>query len=206
MAIHVALLRGINVGSAKRIAMFDLRALFEDLGYRDVRTLLNSGNVVFAATASGSPGPRIERALVGALGVPSRVITLGAGALAAVVSKNPLVALADPPSRLLVSFLAAPDARRLLASLARLDWGEERLAAGPGVAYAWCPGGILESPVQKALGKVFGDGMTTRNWTTVLKLHVLASSPAPGMPTRGQSGPSKPSTPGRPGPSKGRKR
>jgi len=46
--IRVALIRGINVGRAKRVAMADLRAVVTDLGYRDVRTLLNSGNVVFA--------------------------------------------------------------------------------------------------------------------------------------------------------------
>ena len=50
--VHVALLRGINVGKAKRIAMADLRALVESLGYSDVRTLLNSGNIVFVATAA----------------------------------------------------------------------------------------------------------------------------------------------------------
>ena len=47
MTTYVALLRGINVGKAKRIAMADLRALLEGLGYTDVATLLNSGNVVF---------------------------------------------------------------------------------------------------------------------------------------------------------------
>ena len=48
-ASHVALLRGINVGTAKRIAMADLRGVMTGLGYSDVRTLLNSGNVVFTA-------------------------------------------------------------------------------------------------------------------------------------------------------------
>ena len=47
MGTHVALLRGINVGKAKRVAMADLRGLMEELGYTEVRTLLNSGNVVF---------------------------------------------------------------------------------------------------------------------------------------------------------------
>ncbi len=51
---HVALIRGINVGRAKRVAMADLRALVEGLGYRDVRTLLNSGNVVFTVTKKNS--------------------------------------------------------------------------------------------------------------------------------------------------------
>jgi uncharacterized protein (DUF1697 family) len=62
---HVALLRGINVGKAKRVGMADLRALVEGLGYRDVRTLLNSGNVVFAVpkSARGEPAARIETAI-----------------------------------------------------------------------------------------------------------------------------------------------
>ena len=63
---HVALLRGINVGTAKRVAMADLRALVEGLGYGDVSTLLNSGNVVFtvpAKAAKTSPATRIEQAL-----------------------------------------------------------------------------------------------------------------------------------------------
>src|SRR5204863_1567267 len=52
-ATHVALLRGINVGTAKRVAMADLRQLMTGLGYSDVRTLLNSGNVVFTAPPRG---------------------------------------------------------------------------------------------------------------------------------------------------------
>src|SRR5688572_4013562 len=72
---YVALLRGINVGTAKRVAMADLRALVEGLGYQNVRTLLNSGNVVFGGP-SASPGAvaaRIERAFEGRLGFPSKV-------------------------------------------------------------------------------------------------------------------------------------
>jgi uncharacterized protein (DUF1697 family) len=62
---QVALLRGINVGRAKRVAMADLRALVESLGYGDARTLLNSGNVVFAvpAAAKGDAASRIEKSL-----------------------------------------------------------------------------------------------------------------------------------------------
>ena len=70
-ATHVALLRGINVGRAKRVAMADLRSLVERLGYTDVRTLLNSGNVVFTSTSARSGGAeaRIEAAIAARLGV-----------------------------------------------------------------------------------------------------------------------------------------
>src|SRR5262245_8002074 len=83
--MQVALLRGINVGTAKRVAMADLRALVEGLGYGDVRTLLNSGNVVFSVprTAKGDPAARIEKALAAKLGVSSRILVLRDPGLAA---------------------------------------------------------------------------------------------------------------------------
>jgi len=77
---RVALLRGINVGRAKRLAMADLRALVEDLGYGDVRTLLNSGNIIFTVprTKRGDAAARIEKAIASRLGVSARVYVLTA--------------------------------------------------------------------------------------------------------------------------------
>jgi uncharacterized protein (DUF1697 family) len=94
---QVALLRGINVGRAKRVSMADLRALVENLGYGDVRTLLNSGNIVFTSprAAPGDAAARIERALAAELGVAARVTVVTAAELAAAVSANPLLAVAD---------------------------------------------------------------------------------------------------------------
>ena len=174
---RVALLRGINVGRAKRVAMADLRALVEELGYRDVRTLLNSGNVVFTAPAAarGDAAARIEKALVAKLGVPSRVTVLTAAELAAAVAANPLLDVASNPSRLLVAFLADPADRKKLQPLTRQDWTPEALALGPRVAYLWCPPGVLASKLSEAVGRALGDAVTTRNWTTVTKLHALAA-------------------------------
>src|SRR5438034_11226167 len=89
---RIALLRGINVGRAKRVAMADLRALVESLGYVDVRTLLNSGNVIFSVppAAPGDAAARIEEAMIAQLGVPARVIVLTAAEIAAAVTDNPL--------------------------------------------------------------------------------------------------------------------
>jgi uncharacterized protein (DUF1697 family) len=102
----IALLRGINVGRAKRIAMADLRSLFEELGFTDVRTVLNSGNVVFggAPRAPAAAAAAIEQAQVQRLGVASRVTVLGAGELALVIGGNPLVELASDQARL-VAFI-----------------------------------------------------------------------------------------------------
>ena len=173
---HIALLRGINVGRAKRVAMADLRALVEGLGYEDVRTLLNSGNVVFtvARGARGDPADRIEQALATRLGVASRVTVLTAAELATVVRSNPLRAVARDPSRLLVAVLTNPADRIRLKPLARMNWKREAIAIGTRVSYLWCPQGMIESPLAKAVGRVLGDATTTRNWATMMKLHAVA--------------------------------
>jgi uncharacterized protein (DUF1697 family) len=172
---QVALIRGINVGRAKRVAMADLRALVGDLGYRDVSTLLNSGNVVFTGSdkARGKAAPRIERALVARLGVSARVAVLSAAELDGIVRDNPLLKVAKDPSRLQVAVLLNPNDRARLTPLARQDWAPEALAIGKRAAYLWCPGGMIKSPVAEAVNRVLGDATTVRNWATISKLHGL---------------------------------
>lgn len=174
---HVALIRGINVGKAKRVAMADLRALVEELGYTDVRTLLNSGNVVFTipAKSKGDAASRMEKALVSKVGFSARFTVLSAAELATVVAENPLGEVADDPSRLLVAFLSNPADLARLEPLAKQDWGADVLALGTRAAYLWCGGGILASKLPEAIGRALGDGVTTRNWATVTKLQALVA-------------------------------
>ena len=175
--MQVALLRGINVGRAKRVAMADLRELVAGLGYGDVRTLLNSGNVVYAApgVAPDEAADRIEAAIRARLGITSRVTVLTAAEVAAAVAGNPLGEVADNPSRLFVAILRDPADRARLEPLTERDWGPEVLALGGRVAYIWCPEGAAESPLTVAVGRALGDGVTTRNWATLTKLHALAA-------------------------------
>jgi uncharacterized protein (DUF1697 family) len=173
----VALIRGINVGRANRVAMADLRAMLADLGYRDVRTLLNSGNAAFSA-----PGKRptdvaasIRHALRARLDVDARVVAVTGEGLAAAIAENPLREAADDPSRLLVAFPADPSDLVRLLPLAKQDWAPEALAVGTRVAYLWCPAGVAKSRVSRAVGQALGDVVTARNWATVLKLAALVS-------------------------------
>jgi len=174
----IALIRGINVGRAKRVAMADLRALVEDLGYSDVRTLLNSGNIVFTAAgdAAVNSATRIEEALSTPLGVSAKVFVITEEELATVVDDNPLSEFTSDPSRLLVAFLGNRKDRTQLETLMEADWKPEVLVLGVSVAYLWCPDGILASRLVKAVGRVLGENTTTRNWTTVMKLHGLLKS------------------------------
>ena len=179
---HVALIRGINVGRAKRVAMADLRKIVEGLGYGDVRTLLNSGNVVFTVPASAAKGPaaRIEKAMTARLRISARVAVLTAAELAAVVADNPLGKVADDPARLFVTVLFDPADRKRLLPLARQDWKPDVLAVGARAAYLWCPRGMMDSPLAATVIRLLGDGGTTRNWATVTKLHALVGGPSKG--------------------------
>ncbi len=173
---RVALIRGINVGHAKRVSMADLRALVEALGYGDVRTLLNSGNVLFSApgAAPADAAARIEGVLAAQLGIPARVTVLSAAELATAVAENPLVEIADNPSRLLVAILADPADRAKLEPLLVQDWAPEALVIGTHVAYLWCPQGVIASRLAQAIGRALGEAVTMRNWTTMTRLQALA--------------------------------
>lgn len=177
---YVALLRGINVGRSKRVAMADLRALLEGLGYAEVRTLLNSGNAVFtvARAVRGNLGTSIERAIFEELGVSSRVTVLSAADVAEIVTRNPLLEVADDPSRLLVSVLADPSTRTRLVPLTKENWHPEAFSLGKRASYLWLPRGVIDSRVAKAVDKALGDGVTARNWATMLKLNVLLGNAA----------------------------
>jgi uncharacterized protein (DUF1697 family) len=176
-ATHVALLRGINVGTAKRVAMADLRELMIGLGFSDVRTLLNSGNVIFTAPPrSGDPTRRIEKEIERRLGLTSRVTVMTAAELDVAVRGNTLLKVATHPSRLMVGALATRDDRSRLEPLTRKRWGLERLALGERVCYLWCPEGIINSPLMKEVGRALGDAITSRNWSTIQKLQGLVQA------------------------------
>jgi uncharacterized protein (DUF1697 family) len=179
---RVALFRGINVGRAKRVGMADLRALFERLGYRDVRTLLNSGNVVFTSSeAPAAAAARIENALASRVGFKARVTVLDAEDVVRAVEENPLAQAVREPARFLLAVLADPADRAKLRHLAGQDWGAEALAVGRRVVYLWCADGILESRAAEAVNRALGDGVTARNWTTMCRLRELAEETGSGL-------------------------
>lgn len=177
---YVALVRGINVGRAKRVAMADLRKLISDLGYEDVRSLLNSGNIVFSAKAlaPAKAAAAIETALVMKLGVAARVMVLSRDELSAIVVDNSLLALADDHARLMVFVIADPSLHEHVAVLCQSETGTGVMALGRHAAYVWCPTGVLDSAAAAAVGKLLGDATTARNWNTVTKLHQLCADGA----------------------------
>jgi uncharacterized protein (DUF1697 family) len=173
----IALLRGINVGRAKRIAMADLRLLIEDLGFSNARTLLNSGNVVFEAIRPNvkKVASTIESGIQSKFGFRVAVVALTARELKSIVAENPLSEAAGDPSKFLVAFANRTTILGKAKPLLAEAWAPEALAVGSKAAYLWCARGILESRLVPAFSRITGDGTTTRNWATVLKLQAAAS-------------------------------
>ena len=169
VARQIALLRGINVGGNKGVEMARLRTLLEELGYRDVRTYVNSGNVVFT-------GPRrseqhLETAIAKTFGFEVPVVLRSRDELADIVHANPLRDVATDPAKHLVVFCAA-DAP---TDLEPADFAPETFAVRGREVYLWAPGGIGNSPLAKLLAnKSLGAKSTARNWRTVEKLLELA--------------------------------
>jgi uncharacterized protein (DUF1697 family) len=178
---YIAMLRGINLGSRKRVAMADLRELFGELGAEDVRTYVQSGNVVFR---SGKRAPELARAIAKAvrmsLGLDVTVILRTKAQLAKVVSINPFVKSGVKsgiePATLHVTFLSEkPSAGRVreLATPAGSD-GFEIVGCE---VYLRCPNGYGKSKLQNAFfEKQLAVAATTRNWKTVTTLAELARS------------------------------
>jgi uncharacterized protein (DUF1697 family) len=169
---QAAFLRGINVGGNNRIAMADLRALVSDLGYADVGTHLQSGNVVYSAPVTpAKAAAAIGDAIASTLGLTISVVARSRKELAQAVAANPLRDVATDPSRHLVVFLAGAPTAAALSKLAAVEAGDERYELVGRDLFVWMPAGVIKSRVSAALGKgVLGVPWTGRNWNTVTKV------------------------------------
>jgi uncharacterized protein (DUF1697 family) len=176
--ICVALIRGINVGKTKRLSMPDLSAVFLGLKFKHVRTLLNSGNVVFDAPR---PTPlklaaAIEKAIAAKFGFSVSVTVLTAPQWQQIIEQNPILNLATDFSRHFVAFAPDPSVWGALQPLLKMPWSPDALALTPRAAYLWCEAGALDSKLSQVFGRKAGNRVTLRNWATVLKIQALTAT------------------------------
>lgn len=174
MTVFVSLLRGINVGGNKTVAMAALKALYESLGLEGARTLLNSGNVVFATTEKDRAklARKIEAAIEKEFGFRPAVMLRDAVALKEIVAQNPFPDVAKrDPGHLVVMFLASRPGKDAPKRLAAAYDGPEEIRIAGEDAYITYPNGIGRSKLTNALlEKQLGVAGTARNWNTVTKL------------------------------------
>lgn len=169
MALFVALLRAVNVGGTGTLAMADLQSICEGLGFTDVRTYIQSGNVVFGCAWTA---PRVKAALEGGLAAkmqkPVDVLVRSAAEMAAVLKRNPFPSAAG--NKVYVLFLDEPPDKAAFAAI-KIPGREEMKLAGRGV-YVHYPDGMGRSKLKLAsLGVA-----TARNINTVARLAEMTNS------------------------------
>ncbi|MCW2995127.1 MAG: hypothetical protein JWQ18_2622 [Conexibacter sp.] len=176
MPRQVALLRGINVGPSTKVGMAPLRELFAEQGFSEIKTYINSGNVVFSGKKASAA--KLEKAIAAAFGFDVPVVLRTRDELAAVHAEDPLAKVADNPARYLVLFSGGGklDAEKV-AGVDRDALKPEVFAIRGSEAYVWLPGGVQSSKLLKQLSeKRLGVTLTGRNWRTVEKLLALADA------------------------------
>jgi uncharacterized protein (DUF1697 family) len=171
---YIALLRGINVGN-NILKMDRLRTLCGELGAENVRTYVQSGNVVFNGRGSAPHWTaQLEKKLNGATRLPVSVMVRTAAEIATVASGNPYIKENGiDVARLAVTFLQQAPEKDALAKLRAMDIGSERFHLAGREIYLHCPDGFAKAKLY-LLDKVLGQKTTVRNWNTVLALHKMA--------------------------------
>ncbi len=186
-ARQIALIRGINVGRAKRLSMHDLRELLEALGAGNVRTVLNSGNAIYDPPPRGLTAETVAEALERRTGVRASVVLIDGPALEKIAAANPLAEdAAANPARLLIGFYTGPGVPKKLAELARRDWSPEALVVRRDAAYLWCANGIAAGRLMLEADRAAGGQITCRNWSTVQRILAIAAG-ASTSPARGSN-------------------
>jgi uncharacterized protein (DUF1697 family) len=177
MTRHVLLLRGINLGSTRRVSMPALRSLLEEAGFAEVVTHGASGNVVVSSRKTAATVRReVERAIAGEVGFGVDVVVRTVDELAAVVEADPFgPGIVDEPRRYQVVFCAETVAAEVAEELSSADVAPERVAVIGREVFCWHANGIQRSPLARLVtDKRLGTLGTARNWNTVLKLRELA--------------------------------
>jgi uncharacterized protein (DUF1697 family) len=175
--VHVALLRGVNVGGANRLGMKDLKAIFESAGCAEVETIIQSGNVVFKAPPKiiGALPAAIAAQIRSQFGLETPVILRSRGELRALIEANPFVSAGVAEAELHVMCLAARPSAGDVATLdPQRSPPDEFIVAGQDI-YLRLPNGAARS---KLTNSYFDKALKTigasRNWRTLAKLCAVA--------------------------------
>lgn len=174
MAVVAVLLRGINVGGKGKLPMAQLRELATAAGMQEVRTYIQSGNLVGVAPSGSTSAlaTRLRKEIAAATPLDPEVIVRTQGELAKVIDGNPFVARGEDPKHLHVTFLSSP-AERVLTGHDPAAWAPEEVVAIGRELHLLLPDGIGRSKLAAALARR-ADGGTTRNWRTVTTLLEMA--------------------------------
>jgi uncharacterized protein (DUF1697 family) len=170
---YVALLRGVNVGGKNIVAMSELRGLFDDRGYSNVRTFIQSGNVLFDSTREPAAS-LLESAILERCGVTTNVIIRSAVELRVVLDHNPFEV--SESTALYVGFLGVPPDPKVLEGLDVERFVGERLVVIGAEFFLHLPRGAGNAKLPSYLARQLKVPFTIRNWNTLLRLIELTSN------------------------------
>ncbi|MGW0366969.1 DUF1697 domain-containing protein [Streptomyces sp. NPDC002990] len=178
---YAALLRGINVGGAKRVPMAELRSVLEGLGHGDVQTYLQSGNAVFSSAREdpAALARELETAIEAHFGFRVPCLVVDGEYLRAVADACPFPAAQLEGKQLHAVFCSEQPAEDRFAALDAPSFLPEEYRVGDRVLYLYAPQGLGRSKLAEALARpavVGGMDVTTRNWNTVVKLVELTAT------------------------------
>jgi uncharacterized protein (DUF1697 family) len=175
----IALLRAVNLGSHNKVAMAELRAFAEKLGFEDVKTVVQSGNLVFRTGKSSTAAleKTLETGAARHLDLQTDFLVRSAKEWQAIIAANPFPAEAkSDPGHLVMMALREAPTRQAVAELAAAIKGRETVRANGREAYFVYPDGIGNSKLTiGVIERKLGTRGTARNWNTVLKLGVLTA-------------------------------
>lgn len=176
MPTYVALLRGVNLAGRNKIAMPALRTLVEGLGYDDVATYIQSGNVILTTSDSAAKvGAALEKAIAKEFGLDVVVVVRSRAQLKKVVDANPFAKKLKDDRLVHVSFLADKPKADKVKTLTGGDWGDDEVAVKGTEAYVHTPNGYGRANLNNmVVEKQLGVAWTARNWRTTKKLLELA--------------------------------
>jgi uncharacterized protein (DUF1697 family) len=170
MPVLIALIRGINVGGHKKLKMADVKTFCEEMGLRDVRTHLQSGNVVFRTTRSDRA--KLAKELQEVMGVDAKVILRNGEELREAIAANPMKKQAESdPSHYVILFLDGKPSAAAMQALRDAYSGPEEMVLHGAELYINYGAGMGTSKLTTALiERKLGVSGTARNWNTVTKL------------------------------------
>jgi uncharacterized protein (DUF1697 family) len=173
MTVFISMLRAVNVGGTSKIKMEPLRAAYAGLGFKDVRSLLQSGNVLFRSSVKDSRqlARRIKQELERKFGLQIEVVIRTLPELESIFERGPVLSPRADRAKLLVMFLSGvPDAAGQ-AKLTKGHKGPEMLEVRGPEVYLYYPEGVGRSKLTTAvLERHLGAIGTARNWNTLTKL------------------------------------
>ncbi len=177
MKKYIGLLRGINVGGKNKIKMVELVKILERLGHENIRTYIQSGNIVFQSIERdyAKIALEISQAIHDSHGFRPKTLVLGQKEFGAAIRNNPFTEAENEPKTLHFYFLEQEPQNPNIEALENIKLESERYKLVGKVFYLNAPEGIGRSKLAAKVENALGVAVTARNWRSVSKIYALAT-------------------------------